>query len=164
MTVSFGSGTVLEQPIDHTYLMRKLVLAALLLVGSFSVLASECTQRMPESFDTFLERFSSDHDFAIRRTVFPLRILKWEYGLDEKGKDVSAPEKWNISRSDYAGWPKLDAALKDNKQLAFRIGRNSGTKAVFEVFQPNTDWIVLFHFKAKKGCWYFWQYEDKSLS
>jgi hypothetical protein len=144
--------------------MRKLVLAALLLVGSFSVLASDCTQRKPESLDNFLERFSTDHDFANTRTIFPLRVLKWEFGLDEKGKDVSAPEKWKISRSDYAGWPRLDKVLKDNKQLASRISSNSGTKAIFEIFQPNTDWIVLFHFKSQKGCWYFWQYEDRSLS
>ncbi|MFA7293590.1 MAG: hypothetical protein WC023_15230 [Rhodocyclaceae bacterium] len=143
--------------------MKNIFLAAVLLVMSLTGQASDCSPQKPEPFDSFLKNFSSAQDFALKRTVFPLRMLKWEFGLDEQGKDVSAPEKWAISRGEYDGWPTLSEALKENKQLTSRVGSITAAKVVLEVFQPNTDWLVLFHFRTQKGCWFFWQYEDRSL-
>jgi hypothetical protein len=133
-----------------------------LLCISISAQAGECSPGKPEPFNSFVQRFAYEPEFAIRRTVFPLRILKWQYGMDENGKDVSAPERWQITQADFAGWPSLASAMQENG-LASRIAVKTGTRAVLEVFRPNTDWLLQFHFRIRNGCWLFWQYEDRSL-
>lgn len=89
-------------------------------------------------------------------------MLKWEYGIDDNGKDESAPVKSQISKDDYAQWPSLGVYMKNNG-LQSRIKSQSRATAVVDVFKEYSDWLVSYHFKTKAGCWFLWQYEDQSL-
>ncbi|MFN4360260.1 MAG: hypothetical protein ACK4F4_06000 [Hylemonella sp.] len=47
--------------------------------------------------------------------------------------------------------------------LQAKVKSRKKTAVVVEVFKPNTDWLVSWHFRTKSGCWYFWRHEDHSL-
>lgn len=142
--------------------MKALLFGPVLLTAAIAANAVECSPKNPEPFSSFFQRFSTEHAFAVRRTVLPLRILKWEYGLNDKGEDDSAPTKSFISISDYLQWPTLNSYMKSN-DLTSAIGSQTRTATVLKVFKEDTDWQMLYHFKLQKGCWFFWKYEDQSL-
>lgn len=142
--------------------MNALLFAAALTTTVAAANAVECSPKTPEPFARFLQRFSTEPIFSVKRTVLPLRTLKWEYGLDDKGKDASAPVKSFISARDYLQWPTLDSYMISNT-LRSAIDSQGRTAAVLKVFKPDTDWQMLYHFKRQKGCWLFWKYEDQSL-
>lgn len=143
--------------------MNRIFLTALMFLISAPSNAGECSANEPELFSAFVERFSSEKDFALKRTQLPLQTLKWEFGLDDKGRDAPTARKSSVSRSDYSNKLWLGNVLKENQQLSSRVDKVAGNNAVLEVFQPNTDWLVKLHFKRQKGCWFYWQYEDRSL-
>lgn len=142
--------------------MKALLFAVALLTTAVAGNAAECSPDNPEPFVSFLQRFSTESKFTVRRTVLPLRMLKWEYGLNDKGEDDSAPMKSFVSKRDYLQWPTLDSYIKSNN-LTSAIDSQSRTAAILKVFKQDTDWQMLYHFKSQKGCWFFWQYEDQSL-
>lgn len=137
-------------------------LAAFLLSAPIAALAVDCSASRPEAFAPFFDRFSSEPAFALSRTVFPLQVLKWEYGLDSGGKDVSAPVKSLLSRDAFAQQSALKNYWADNG-LQARIKKVAPAAAAVEVSKDSSDWLVSYRFKIKSGCWYLWQYEDQSL-
>lgn len=96
------------------------------------------------------------------RTVFPLHVLKWEYGLDSGRKDASTPVKSLLSKDAFA----QQSALKNywaGNGLQARIKTVASATAAVEVSKDSSDWLVSCRFKIKSGGWYLWQYEDQSL-
>lgn len=142
--------------------MKALLLIAVSLITSVAANAIECSPTSPEPFTPFLERFSTELKFAERRVVLPLLVLRWEYGVSEKGQDESAPVKSFLAKKEYLTWPTLDSYIKSNN-LKSVIDNQTRMTAVLKVFKPDTDWLMLYHFKLRHGCWFFWQYEDQSL-
>lgn len=124
--------------------------------------AAGCSPKRPEPVAPFLNRFSTEPAFAVRRTVLPLQRLKWEYGANANGEDESAAVKSLITRQDYLRWPPLDSAMKSNN-LTSAIERQTATEVVLKIFQQDTDWLTLYHFRLQNGCWFLWQFEDQSL-
>jgi hypothetical protein len=43
--------------------------------------ASTCKGKQPENFATFFKSFSAKKPFAVARTAYPLRYLKWNRGM-----------------------------------------------------------------------------------
>lgn len=142
--------------------MKALLFVAIFFTAAIDANARGCMPNNRELFAPFLQRFSTEPAFALKRTVLPLRVLKWEYGIDENGEDESAPIKSFVSKRDYLRWPTLDSYMKNNN-LSSSVDRQTRSAVVLRVFQQDSDWPMLYHFKLWKGCWYFWQYEDQSL-
>ena len=142
-------------------MIRRFLLAMPFLASSWAF-AAECSSRSPEAFNEFLARFSREQVFAVERTVFPLRILKWAYGLDEQGKDASSPVKSTLSREVDRQWPTREAHIR-GQGLNQRVVSRSANAVIIEIFKEGSDWLTSYHFKNKAGCWYLWQFEDKSL-
>ncbi|HYD60332.1 MAG TPA: hypothetical protein VEC35_08250 [Noviherbaspirillum sp.] len=146
---------------DRFYI-KTLVLATTLLGTPITAFAAACSPKNPESFTLFLQRFSLEPTFALKRTIFPLQILRWEYGVNERGEDESAPVISRIAKSEYSGWTLLDTYMRNNG-LSSEIESKGKHKAVLKVFKDGTDWQMLYRFKLRNGCWFFWQFEDESL-
>jgi hypothetical protein len=145
-------------------MLNKLLVSVVFLLGlsTGSATGLACSSTQSEPFDGFFQRFSSDRTFALERTVLPLQMWQWEYGVDANGKDDSAPKKSLLARNDYLKWPVLKEHMTQNG-LQSKVKSRKKTATVVEVFKPDTDWLVSWHFRAQSGCWYFWRHEDHSL-
>lgn len=141
--------------------MKKFLVALIFTAFPMLTFGQECSNEYPEVFERFFEHFSTNTAFALSRTRLPLQKLKWEYEIDEKGNDSSAPEKSTIFRDDYISWPSLAAYMEKNG-LAIIRRRKNGRDMVVDINKESTDWLFSYHFKMESGCWYFWQYEDQS--
>lgn len=142
--------------------MRRTLILTFLLLQSALAVAGVCAASSPEEFAPFFSKFSDDKHFAVSRTVFPLRVLKWEYGIDSQGKDESAPRRFRISKSQYETTPSLSSSMKENG-LVSRVKSVSTRSAIVEVFKEDTDWLTSHHFKRVSRCWYLHEYQDHSL-
>ena len=135
------------------------IICALLSIHTYG---ASCSPRHPERFSEFLTRFSADKEYAATRTVFPLRVLVWEYGADANGQDMSRVKQSRISRTQYLKSPSLAEHMEEN-ELTSMVKRQTKTVAVLEVFKDSSDWLVSLHFRLQKGCWFLWKEEDQSL-
>jgi hypothetical protein len=142
--------------------MKNTALVLLMLLFSTSSYSGDCSTEKPELFNNYLSRFSTDGVFSSTRTIFPLRVLVWEYGLDENGKDDSGPAETLISIAEYKKWPTLKDMMVKNG-LSNKIKSQTKDDVVLELYKEGTDWQIDYYFKNKNGCWYFWKYENASL-
>lgn len=142
-------------------MLRALALPLSLIWSTFAV-AGNCTAPAPEDFAPFFSRFSDDKSFSVERTVFPLRALKWEYGVDSKGRDESAPRRFTVSKKRYAATPSVSNTIKDNG-LTSRYKPEKTGAVVVEIFKEGSDWFTSHHFKRVGNCWYLYEYQDHSL-
>ena len=142
--------------------MKKYLRVYATLAFLLPTLAQACSTNNPEVFAPFFSRFSNEQGFAVQRTDTPLRMLRWEYGLNDKGQDESSPVTSSLSREEYAKWPSLKTYMQANG-LQAKVKSLTNKAAVVDVYKDGSDWLVLYHFKRVAGCWRFWQYEDQSL-
>jgi hypothetical protein len=134
----------------------------LLLMWSVLAVAGNCTGSYQEEFAPFFSTFAADKSFSVERTRFPLRAMKWEYGIDSKGKDESAPRRFNVSKEKFASTPSIATTIKDHG-LTSRIKSVQTRIAVVELFKEGSDWFTSHHFKRVGNCWYLYEYQDHSL-
>ena len=136
----------------------KLVIAVFV---SWMLLA--CGQKV-EDFNVFLDRFMSDKEFELERTVVPLLSIRHEYILDESGKDKAGVAVTRISRETLEQGPTLYEFLAEN-DLFKEIKRQESDPAiqVVKVFKADTDWQFEYHFVSKEGRWYLQSIHDYSL-
>ena len=136
----------------------------LLLSVMYSALAGahDCAATSPESFSVFFAKFADDKPFSVSRTLFPLRALKWEYGIDSKGKDESAPSRFTVPKNRYAATPSISATIKEHGMTS-RIKSAESHMVVVEIFKDGSDWYTSHHFKRVGNCWYLYEYQDHSL-
>ena len=78
-----------------------------LLIFPMLACAGKCDAPERENFLTFFFRFSGDKDFAIARTVYPLKVLAQQYGIDELGNDVSRVIRFSRTKKQDAELPSL---------------------------------------------------------
>lgn len=141
--------------------MRALLAVILVLLCPTISIADSCKAVDREEFSSFLSRFMKDHSFSVSRTLFPLKSLKWEYGLDGDGKDDSAPRRSLISKLEYEKSLSPATSMKKNG-LAFKIKGIKPRSAIVEVFKPDTGWLESYHFIRKGNCWYLDEFQDHS--
>ena len=136
--------------------------AVLLCWAPLPLIAGECRAMQPEAFAAFFSRFADEKPFAVTRTIFPLQQVRWEYGVDAKGNDVSTPVRSRVSKVAFSATPSLSAYMQKNG-LTSKIKEITTNTAVVAVFKPDTDWLTTYHFSLKGNCWFFHKYQDYSL-
>lgn len=138
--------------------MRKLLFFCIFLLS-----ANACTIPANEDFSTFFSRFSGEKTFAESRTIYPLRVLTWEYGIDENGKDESAPIlSYVYKQEDEKHLNLLSTYMKENG-LKSEIESLTPDAAVVHVFKEDTDWSMTYHFSRKGKFWFLSEFQNHSL-
>lgn len=143
---------------NKTALVYKLLCAAFL---GWILLA--CGQKM-EDFNIFLDRFMSDKEFELERTVAPLLSIRHEFIMDESGKDKADVSVTRISREALEEGPTLSAFLAENELFKEIKPQGSDPSVqVVKVFKADSDWQFEYHFVNKEGNWYLQSIHDYSL-
>jgi hypothetical protein len=141
--------------------MRTAVATTLLALLSANASAA-CTASRPEAWEPFFTQYSSSSQFALSRTRFPLSVLVWEFGVDEKGRESTSPRKSTVSPAEFAKGEALALHARANG-LKLRTKTQSATAVTVELFKEDTDYLVDYHFQFVNGCWFLRQIEDHSL-
>ena len=121
-----------------------------------------CSQDSPEDFAEFLPAFLTSGDFALRRTALPLRSVRWEYGVDAKGRDRTYKTVSLIPKRQIPHDKALSAFMGEN-EMTHQVFKREREKVEVQIFKPDTDWLLHYHFRRRQGCWQLWQIEDYSL-
>lgn len=122
-----------------------------------------CGQKV-EDFNIFLDRFMSDKEFELERTVVPLLSIRHEYIVDESGKDKANVSVTRISREGLEGGPTLSGFLAENDLFKEIKPQGSDPSVqVVKVFKVDSDWQFEYHFVNKEGSWYLQSIQDYSL-
>jgi hypothetical protein len=140
--------------------MHKTILTALALV--FTLPSSAMAQCKPgEVFAPFLARFSQDKSFAVTRTLYPMTNLRHEFG-HEDGKSVDVVIKTVVTKADDASAPTMKQ-VQDKYTLDAKTDALSSRAAKVKLFQPDSDFVIDYHFVKRHGCWYLHHIDDSSL-
>lgn len=135
------------------------LLAIILLVPLFA--GAACSDKGSGAFTAFLATYIDDAQFATQHTAFPLRHIRWEYGTGAQ-EGQAARKTTRINNMPASGPALLGRFMQDNG-LQFKIRHQDRAAATLEVFKPDTDWLLYYHFRWRNSCWYLWQIEDASL-
>ena len=141
--------------------MFRILALFLSLMSSTLAIAGKCTASSPEEFASFYSNFADDKSFSMERTRFPLHAVKWEYGMDSRGKDESTPRRFKVSKEKFAAMPSISTTVQAHGLIS-RIRLVSRNVAVVELFKEGSDWFTSHHFKRIGNCWSFYEYRVKS--
>lgn len=123
---------------------------------------SACTPAKPEDFTTFLQHFLASGDFALSRTRTPLPLIGWNEDMEAKGGAHTGKVVRMIGKQEMQLTLPLTTYLREHG-LTHKIARQQTEKVTVQVFKPDTDWLLLYHFRRQQGCWKLWKIEDFSL-
>ncbi len=98
--------------------MLRILLLATVICATTQAQAGKCNEPITEEFATFLEHFAIDKQFAVSRTIYPLRGRRWEIGIDEKGNAASKAVRADISQDQNAKAPTLSEYIKKNSLVS----------------------------------------------
>lgn len=139
--------------------MRLLFIILLFAVSNTS--AAPCTSEVTEDFGIFFAKFSEDKSFAVNRTLYPTYIEQHKYGI-ENGKEAHSSIKTKVTKSTDLATPTITEILR-KKNMESKVKSLTIKNAVVEVFKPDTDWLLSYHFMVRGSCWYLHHIEDHSL-
>lgn len=139
--------------------MRTIILLALMALAPASY--AQCEAQAKEPFADFFTRFAASKAFAINRTLYPTKTIRHEYGLED-GKEVHDKVETTVTRVMDATSPTITELLQRNSMESKQRSLSSRV-AVVEVFKPDSDWLLTYHFQARGNCWYLHHIEDRSL-
>jgi hypothetical protein len=142
--------------------VRHIAILSTVLALSATNASAACGPSKPEAWEQFFANYSASHAFEVQRTKYPLKVLVWEYGV-ESGKDASAPKRSSVSRADYSKHRKSLSAHWLEHGMQTKLHSKATSAVVLDVFQENTDYSVLYHFRLLSGCWFLVQVENRSL-
>ena len=141
------------------------MIVRLLLALSFVFLSAQafaqCKSVPAEIFQDFIDGFSESKTLAMSRTIYPTYTLRHEAGV-ENGKEIVSAIKTTVSKADDVATPTITQLLARN-QLTMRVKNVGNKQATVEVFKPDTDWLLSYHFVERHGCWFLHHVEDHSL-
>ena len=138
-------------------------LICLLFLAIFSSIAQgKCDASSQEKFQDFFLQFASSKSFATSRTIYPHVVIRHEYGVDERGREVDEKVKTIVTKQMDESYPALFDYMKTNA-LKYKQKSLSASKATVEIFKPDSDWLLSYYFKRKGKCWYLAGVEDHSL-
>ena len=143
-------------------MIRALALSLFLCFPMFAH-ADKCDSPEREDFLTFFFRFSGDKAFAASRTVYPLKILAQQYGVDEMGNDVSSAVRSLRSKQQDAQLPSLSSTLQVGNLIA-KVHAQSANSTVVQVFGESSEWGQTYHFSLKGKCWFLREFREHSIS
>ena len=137
--------------------MRQFTLLSILFLFSGFTFAFQCDM---SDFNEFYVNFKNEKQFADNRTIFPLRLTTWEYGIDSKGKDISS------KIINYAANKKDVSLLSDFMKedgLTEKTTMKNNSKIIITIFKQDTDFQLQYHFTCHKNSWFLYEIEDQSL-
>lgn len=119
----------------------------------------ECSEQSPEAFSSFFKQYISDRDWALDRTVFPLKHTLTRGALESMETESEFnEEKLSKSRSDYAKWLPLAEWIGSHKYtIKMSLVETAIMKRVR--IRPRQEGMTQgqhmyeFEFKRRKGCW-----------
>jgi len=137
------------------------ILALGLLALPISAFA-DCRTSTAEPFKQFLESFANDKHFAIARTEYPLRYIRYEEpDVEQEGRTAI---KSVVDRSTDLAQPTMAGYARDNDVELNTISLKKA-RAVVRIAKPHTDALIVdYHFGRKGACWYLRRIENQSLS
>jgi hypothetical protein len=141
--------------------MRRL--ACLFFLTLFPLAGSaNCSPGAPEPFARFLPDFLASGNFALSRTAIPLRSVRWEYGIDAEGHEQEKKTVTQLGRQQISRDKSLDDFMRENglQHKLLKLARDS---AEVQIYKPDTDWLLHYHFRLHRGCWQLREVEDFSL-
>lgn len=144
------------------FIVRILLFVIFFLLSPALATAGSCESKHSEKFEVFFDKFSTEKEFAVGRTLYPLRLRLWEYGLDEKGNDASSPILKFVTKAQDQNKPSLSSYIQENS-LDFKITQNLQKSAKVHIFKEGTDLSVIYLFVNKNRCWFLREIEDRSL-
>jgi len=139
-----------------TRLVTPLVLLRLLLPASAF---AQCDSRRPEPFAAFFKTFGRDKAFAVSRTAYPLRMLRYYDAENAQGFNITSTL---IQQAEDAAEPAL-AAVAHANGLQLYASSIAARTATVRMEKPDTDWLLTYHFVRKGRCWYLDRIENFSL-
>jgi len=137
------------------------LLFALLFLFLSNISAALCNSGVTEDFGIFFAKFSEEKLFAVERTIYPTYTLRNEYGF-ENGKDAHSVVKTLITKSMDVNTPTINEILRKNS-MESKVKSLTVSHAVVDIFKPDTDWLLNYHFEVRGACWYLHHIEDHSL-
>lgn len=133
-----------------------------LLICFFSVQGfAQCKSITAENFQDFIDEFAASKPLAMSRTIYPTYTLRHEVGV-ENGKEIVSAVKTTVSKTKDESTPTIKQILVKN-QMAMNVKDLRKKQATVEIFKPDTDWLLTYHFVVRQGCWYLHHIEDHSL-
>jgi len=143
-------------------MIRLLVLSLFLW---FPVIASGATCDAPENenFLTFFFRFSGDKDFSVSRTLYPLKVLAQQYGIDQLGNNVSSTKRLTRTKKQDGELPGLSSLLQMGNLIA-KVHQLSSKSSVVQVYGESSEWAQTYHFSRRGRCWYLKEFREHSVS
>ena len=141
--------------------IRTAIAAAMLALIGTPLAASACDALRPENFSNFFDHFSNDKNFAFSRIIYPSTRVRLEYSI-ENGKQQITEQRRRVTRQGDAASSALGDYIKAN-QLEFTVDDSTKGKAVVDVFKPDRDWILSYHFMSKNGCWFLREIQYHAL-
>ena len=139
--------------------MLKFILYALIIFTANIAHAGQCTVKKIENFYDFYSRFSTDKVFSMQRTIYPLKNKLWS--PDDKTDVAIFKENYTTLEEDKIQ-PNLLKYLREN-HLESEFKKVTEKEYLVEVYKPDTDWLLYFHFQRTGNCWYLYETEDFSL-
>jgi chlorite dismutase len=122
---------------------------------------AKCQVTTIERFAPFFSQFADSKEFADNRTLYPLKVTRNEYGVDANGRNASLKIQSMVSKAENASYPTLSVFMQTNS-LESKRKTLSSRSAVVEVFRPDSDWLLSYHFQRRSNCWYLLRVEDHS--
>jgi len=156
---AYAGGRRLPPLVTHlvTRLVTRLVTLLVLLLPASAF--AQCDSRRPEPFAAFFETFGRDKAFAVSRTAYPLRMLRYYEAENAQGFDITSTL---IQPAEDAAEPAL-AAVAHANSLQLYASSIAARTATVRMEKPDTDWLLTYHFVRKGRCWYLARIEDFSL-
>lgn len=145
-------------------MMRSVLLwatVAAIVSAAPTAIAGECHSSQPEAFPRFFEQFAADKPFSVSRPVYPGYVVRHDVEAEMENPGAHTV-RIPVSREDDAATPTIAEQVRKNG-MRTRIRELSSTQAVIELFKPDTDWLLSYHFESRRGCWYLHHVEDHSL-
>jgi hypothetical protein len=123
---------------------------------------SACTPAIPEDFASFLPQFLASRELALSRMRTPLPVIRWDESMVAKSQAQTGKVVRKMGKHEMH--PSLPLATYLRQQgLTHKIARQAPEDVTVQIFKPDTDWLLHYHFRLQRGCWQLWQIEDFSL-
>ena len=117
-----------------------------------------------EEFLGFFYRFKVDKLFSIERAIFPIKSIKYEYGLDQQGKEETVAIETKVLAETFTKQPTLhEYAANYNLSIEIKPPEATLEKRIVKVYKQGTDWLIEYHFIMKDSSWYLQETHDYSL-
>jgi hypothetical protein len=116
-------------------------------------MAESCAVR-DVSFNQFFSKFIIDKNFDISRTIYPLTVYYSDEVCQAKREDEPECRKVSyVSKKDYLTTATLATTMKEQSRLS-KVKTLTKERAVVIIYLPDSDWLDIYNFKNKEGCWY----------